>query len=210
MSVPVGVLQAPAGERGAIEFEPPLIGKRNALDHLAMGPVIRMVLHLREQFWSEAWFARHIGREDVDTLSFLHTRDEDFPVWWTAYPMRVPLLVAWSGGSFAERMAHVDAPAIERRAIAALARQLRITVRRARHLVVGTSLHDWQRDPFARGAYSYQLVGGMTAPAELARPLQGTLFFAGEATDAEGATGTVHGAIATGRRAARQVMRVLG
>jgi monoamine oxidase len=43
----------------------------------------------------------------------------------------------------------------------------------------------------------------------LARPLAGTLFFAGEATDTEGATGTVHGAIASGRRAARQVQRAL-
>jgi monoamine oxidase len=39
--------------------------------------------------------------------------------------------------------------------------------------------------------------------------VSGTLFFAGEATDEEGRTGTVHGAIATGERAARQVVRAL-
>ena len=70
-------------------------------------------------------------------------------------------------------------------------------------------MHNWVHDPFARGAYSYPKVGGVDAPAVLARPLAGTLFFAGEATDTEGATGTVHGAIATGRRAARQVQRAL-
>ena len=70
-------------------------------------------------------------------------------------------------------------------------------------------MHDWLHDPYARGAYSYQMVDGADAPAALARPLDATLFFAGEATDTEGATGTVHGAIASGRRAARQVMRVL-
>jgi monoamine oxidase len=42
---------------------------------------------------------------------------------------------------------------------------------------------------------------------ELAKPIQGTLFLAGEATDAEGRTGTVEGAIATGVRAAGQVKR---
>ena len=67
--------------------------------------------------------------------------------------------------------------------------------------------HDWQNDPYSRGAYSYQIVGGMAAPSVLARPLNGTLFFAGEATDTSGATGTVHGAISSGRRAAAQVLR---
>lgn len=70
-------------------------------------------------------------------------------------------------------------------------------------------MHDWTHDPFARGAYSYQTVGGERAPASLARPLRGTLFFAGEAADAEGRTGTVHGAIGSGRRAADEVMRSL-
>jgi monoamine oxidase len=70
-------------------------------------------------------------------------------------------------------------------------------------------MHDWVHDPLARGAYSYQLVDGADAPAALARPLGGTLFFAGEATDSEGATGTVHGAISSGRRAARQLLRAL-
>ena len=70
-------------------------------------------------------------------------------------------------------------------------------------------MHDWTHDPFARGAYSYQTVGGDQAPAALARPLRGTVFFAGEASDTDGRTGTVHGAIATGRRAAEEVTRSL-
>ena len=70
-------------------------------------------------------------------------------------------------------------------------------------------MHDWVHDPFARGRTAIRRSGGVDAPAMLARPLAGTLFFAGEATDTEGATGTVHGAIATGRRAARQVQRAL-
>ena len=75
--------------------------------------------------------------------------------------------------------------------------------------MVNTWSHNWLRDPFARGAYSYMLVGGSDAPAKLARPLERTLFFAGEAADPEGRTGTVHGAISSGRRAAAQVIRTL-
>jgi monoamine oxidase len=78
-----------------------------------------------------------------------------------------------------------------------------------RSMVEDAWMHDWVHDSFARGAYSYAKVGGVDASAMLARPLAGTVFFAGEATDSEGATGTVHGAIASGQRAARQVQRAL-
>ena len=70
------------------------------------------------------------------------------------------------------------------------------------------SSHDWHADPFARGAYSYIGVGGVRAPRALGRPVDGTLFFAGEATNGE-QIGTVAGALASGRRAAREVLRVL-
>ncbi len=66
--------------------------------------------------------------------------------------------------------------------------------------------HDWQRDPFARGAYSYVGVGGGTARKELAAPLDGTLFFAGEATDTEGEAATVTGALQSGERAANEII----
>lgn len=207
IAVPLGVLQAPRGQAGAIEFVPDLTAKRGPLSLLAMGPVVRLVLRLRERFWAEDWFAAHTKRQDLDTLSFLHTPDRDFPVWWTAYPVQAPLLVAWCGGTHARDLASLGPETIEQRAIASLARQMRLTVRRVRSLIVRSWMHDWQEDPFARGAYSYTLVGGMDAPAALARPIRRTLFFAGEATDTEGATGTVHGAIASGRRAARQVLR---
>jgi len=70
-------------------------------------------------------------------------------------------------------------------------------------------VHDWQSDPFARGAYSYVRVGGEGARERLAQPLAGTLFFAGEATNVAGEAGTVSGALQTGERAAREVLRSL-
>src|SRR6266550_822583 len=68
--------------------------------------------------------------------------------------------------------------------------------------------HDWRADPFARGAYSYIGVGGNGAPRALGRPVDGTLFFAGEATNGA-EIGTVAGALSSGRRAAREVLRAL-
>jgi monoamine oxidase len=43
----------------------------------------------------------------------------------------------------------------------------------------------------------------------LASPIDNTLFFAGEATDTTGHNGTVHGAIASGRRAAKEILHGL-
>jgi monoamine oxidase len=74
------------------------------------------------------------------------------------------------------------------------------------HALANAWVHDWQRDPFARGAYSYVCVHGEQARPTLAAPLAATLFFAGEATATDGEAGTVAGALHSGRRAAHEVL----
>lgn len=212
VTVPIGVLRATPGEAGAISFTPPLERDRTKAEALAgveMGMVTRVVLRVRERFWATARFARRTGNRNLDQLSFLHGANDEFPTWWTAYPVDTPLIVGWVGGSAARELVSLGDDEIMERAIRALARVFSLSRREASRLVVGSWTHNWLRDPFARGAYSYIVVGGQDAPAKLARPLRRTLFFAGEATDAEGRTGTVHGAIGSGRRAARQVLGAL-
>lgn len=209
VAVPLGVLKAPAGETGAIEFDPLLRQKQPYLERLTMGSVVRITLRLSERFWAAEWFAKQMRNPDLDTLSFLHTPDENFPIWWTVYPVRAPVIVGWRGGPAAREVAQLASEEIQDLAVESLARQLSIGPRRLKGMVESAWTHDWEHDPFSRGAYSYQMVDGSDAPAQLGRPLRGTLFFAGEATDAEGRTGTVHGAIASGRRAAREVISTL-
>ena len=67
-------------------------------------------------------------------------------------------------------------------------------------------VHNWERDPFSCGAYSYVSVGHHGSAREsLAKPLDDTLFFAGEATDTQGEAATVAGALQSGARAAREI-----
>jgi monoamine oxidase len=212
VALPLGVLHAAPGEPGAVAFDPPLARdatKAAALDGMTMGAVTRLTLRLREPFWTSQRFARRAKNQNLDRLSFLHSEDEDFPVWWTAYPISAPMLVAWRGGVRARELAALGDEQIVDRALAALARQFGLSRREARGMVTASWFHNWVHDPYTRGAYSYMLVGGTEAPAKLARPVRRTLFFAGEASDAEGRTGTVHGAIASGRRAAKQLLRAL-
>jgi monoamine oxidase len=119
------------------------------------------------------------------------------------------VLIGWHGGPGASELSRLASEEIEDAAIASAARQFGVGPRRMRGLVEGAWMHDWEHDPFSRGAYSYPTVGGEDAAAALARPLRGTLFFAGEAADPESRNGTVHGAIATGHRAADEVERSL-
>ena len=69
-----------------------------------MGAVMRISLWFDEAFW-EKLPRRHIANDArPELLSFLHTPDPDVPVWWTAMPARVPMLVGWAGGPPAERL----------------------------------------------------------------------------------------------------------
>jgi monoamine oxidase len=92
------------------------------------------------------------------------------------------------------------------RALDAMSKAWCVPRRRLDSLLAGTFTHDWQRDPYSRCAYSYAGVGGSGAHDALAKPMRGTLFFAGEATSSD-ETGTVAGAIESGRRAARELLK---
>jgi monoamine oxidase len=63
----------------------------------------------------------------------------------------------------------------------------------------------WAHDPFARGSYSHALPGHAGKRAVLAAPVDGRLFFAGEATSPNFFS-TAHGARDSGERAAEEVI----
>lgn len=191
ITIPVSLLQT-----DAIRFSPDLPGKRAAARQLEMGPVIRITLVFREQFWPR-------------NLAMLFSHDPCMPTWWTRCPLDAPVITGWAAGRRAERLRNKTAAEIEDESLAALRRLFRLDRARLRELLVKSYVHDWQADPFSRGAYSYVLVGGINAPKKLAEPVEGTLFFAGEATETTGHGGTVHGAIMTGERAAKQILATL-
>ena len=94
-----------------------------------------------------------------------------------------------------------------KRGVETLARLLGVSIDSVAALLEEAYFHDWQTDPFSMGAYSYGKVQSDGAQEALAAPVENTLFFAGEATDTDGHNGTVHGAIASGRRAAEEILK---
>ena len=208
VAVPLAVLAVGEGETGAIRFDPPLPpAHRDALGRLGTAQVARLVVRCRHPFWEDAALVPALDDPAFDpaALSFVHAADLAVPVWWTARALRAPLLVAWAGGPAGERLLDLAPAARAGAALDALAAVLGLSRARLDAEVLAVHQHDWRADPYARGAYSYALVGGADAGAAAARPLAG-LVLAGEWTMSDGTAGTVQGALASGRRAAAAVL----
>jgi monoamine oxidase len=197
VTVPLGVLQANDNSRGSIVFDPAPDGVLEAARSLAFGNVLRITLRFENPFWE--------AHPDLAQTGFLFSQEPVFPTWWTTRPVQSPLLTGWSAGPAARPLLAMSDVDIAGEAMASLRR---ITGLRPSRLEAAY-FHDWNRDPFFRGAYSYIPAGALPARRMLAEPSGDTLFFAGEATDLTGNSGTVHGAIASGKRAAAQVLSSL-
>lgn len=210
-TIPVGVWKAPRQQEGAIELVPFPASKRRAIDQLEAGHVMKQVLRFRSRFWDEPDFVRERtgGHGSRGPIEFVHSTDRFVPTWWTAAPTRAPILTAWSGGHAADELLAEGSGAFVDRALDSLAKAFCIRRAKVDREFVQAWSHDWQADPFSRCAYSYAGVGGSHANAALARAVERTLFFAGEATSSD-ETGTVAGAIDSGHRVAREIRRALG
>jgi monoamine oxidase len=189
-----------------VRFTPALTETQNAANKLAMGQVVKVLMRFREPFWEDSTLG---GEDDLRDFTFIHAPAEPLPTWWSQFPVRAPLLAGWAGGTRAERLSLESDDALLDHALESLSHIFRTSKSVLEQSLEGFYTHNWHKDPFSAGAYSYIPVGGLDAEAELARPFEGTLFFAGEATNSEGHFGTVHGAIATGLRAAREVIERL-
>lgn len=207
ITLPLSILKLPAGQPGAVEFSPSLPQtKIDAMERLKMGKIIRVTLRFRERFW-DAISPSARTEETLSDMAFLFTEDEWFPTWWTTNPTRLPIITGWAPASAAERLSGQDPAFVIEHCLQSLSNSLKIELQTLQGLLEASYFHDWQTDPFSRGAYSYGKVGSDGAQEALGAPVENTLFFAGEATDISGNNGTVHGAIASGYRAAREILQ---
>ncbi len=106
------------------------------------------------------------------------------------------------GGHFAQELENAGDGALAAQAIDEIVALLGSDYRRRLKPLAESR---WAHDPFARGSYSHALPGHAGARAVLAAPVDGRLFFAGEATSPNFFS-TAHGARDSGERAAREVV----
>ncbi len=203
MTLPLGVLQTPAGQPGAVEFEPALPDKQDAIDRLAMGQARRLSLRFRSRFWDDPTGVQKPSESGL----FFGLEHPVFAVWWSpTAPLDWPVINGWSGGPRAHELLGKPLEFVIEQGIDALSQLFNLPVEWLKDELQSWHSHDWGADPFARGAYSYAPVGALDAAARLAAPVENTLFYAGEATISDGHVGTVHGALMSGERAAREIL----
>lgn len=197
VTLPLGVLQS-----GGVRFDPPLASKTEALAQLAMGAVIRVTLVFRRSFWKSSPALKNPGAN----FSFLFTHHRWFPTWWSVDPWPSLVLTGWAAGGRGEALSHQPKQFVLERALESLSEIFLLPASVIAGALDSWHVHDWQADPFACGAYSWVKAGGIDAQRQFATPLENALFFAGEATDFSGHGGTVHGAMASGERAAAEIL----
>jgi monoamine oxidase len=194
VAVPLGVLQASAAP-GAIQFAPTPAAILPALDRLAMGQVQKLVLVLRDSPWM-----RNLPDSD-----FMHFDEGPFPTFWQRSADDLRMIIAWAGGTRAKELGPFDTRDLIDQACQQLAACCDIAPIDIREGLLAAHHHDFVRDPFSRGAYPYARPGAGDCYASLGKPVEGALFFAGDAADADH-FGTAAGATASGARAARQIL----
>jgi len=221
-----------ASSQSQLEFNPPLSErKRFVLEHrFRMEAATKLVYCFSERLWdSELTYMAHLG-----TVARWWTpgygRDKGDTSSSSSSSSRRHLIVAYIT---AHRAQEIDALP-EREALEVGLRELaqllppqglkkkkKLTVDELRQRLVISKRVAWAKDPFALGGYAHVLPSSTAAVYHnnkvlvdasedprcvLAEPEEKTLFFAGEATAYHSNPQTVHGALDTGIRAAKQYL----
>lgn len=204
VTVPVSVLIPRSGNDSTIQFSPGLPGKyREALSRLGYGDVIKILLQFKNTFWEDSTFQEDVLQ--LPGLGFLLSK-EVIPVWWTDLPRHKTLLTGWVGGPKAEALKSSTDEELLDKALGTLARLFKTNEDFLKEQLVTSYVANWSIDPFSQGAYSYTTPGSKEAIRILKEPVDGSIYFAGEALQVDN-VGTVEAALVSGKEAAESMMR---
>jgi monoamine oxidase len=171
-------------------FSPALPGKTTAAQSLPLGLADKLFLSLdhTEEFEKDS---RLFGATDRTATATYHLR-----------PFGRPQIEVYFGGRCA---ADLEAGGENAFFDFAVSQLVDLLGSKFAQRVKPIGIHRWRADPFARGSYSYAIPGMADCRAALAAPVDGRLFFAGEACS-RGDFSTAHGGWETGIAAAEQVL----
>lgn len=192
VTVPLSVLKIKSNQAYGITFKPELPkAKQEAMEMLGMDAGIKIFLKVNYKFWEEGadcvYLSSKIGKFDIIQsdangnhilAATVHGENADYLNGFSSDEILDLIKNEWK--------AHISNKA-------ALSIQS--------HKVVF-----WGKEKFVQGSFSYHKVGGSTASRhELARPVDGKIYFAGEACNTSNNSGTIHGAIETAVLAVKQL-----
>lgn len=187
ITLPLGVLQS-----GRVAFTPELPAeKQAAIARLKMGPIIKMVYRFETPVLPPGIMALYSALNPCMWWSPTYGSDADHQV-----------ITAFVTGDRARALLELGEDGALAQGLDVLAEELGREV----PTPSATRLVNWVDDPYSLGGYSVTPPGAIDAHAALAQPTEGKLFWAGEATAGHLWKATVHGALASGLRAASEIV----
>lgn len=192
VTVPLGVLQ-----RGSIVFSPPLPGHQAAFQAMGFGGVIKFNVEFKEPLWESR------GYRHLPDLAFAFS-DADVPTWWSQLPDKTPMLTGWFSGPRTFK-SNVTTEVLYRTALSSLQYLLRCNPRAIEASLRYWHVTNWVQDEYAHGAYSYPTLRSNEARKLLAQPVNGMLYFSGEAMYEGASGGTVEAALVSAQEVVQKI-----
>jgi monoamine oxidase len=189
VTLPLGVLQS-----GTVAFSPPLPDeKQRAIERLQMGTLNKLYLRFPRIFWPA----------EADMLGYISERKGEWAEWLNlAHYTGQPVLLAFNAADYGRAIEELPDDAIVAAAMTTLRTIFGLDIPAPEAALITR----WGADEFARGSYSYLALGATPDDRDdLAAPIGGRVFFAGEATSPDFAA-TVHGAYLSGLLAAEEIL----
>ena len=205
VTLPLGVLKA-----GTVRFSPELPkAKTTAIRSLGCGRMNKIVLWWEKMdesdiFWpkEKEWILIMKPTSKTSSQSSLHVREFFNP---GCLDPKQRILIGFVIADQAEKMEKLKDDEIADAALSSLRRIFHDKVPTPTKVLVTR----WGSDEFSLGAYSFQKIGSKeNSRKDLARPVNNSIWFAGEATDRK-FPATTHGALLSGKRAGKSVASML-
>ena len=166
---------------------------------MGYGEIIKDVFRLSDNFWERFGFKKN-------NIGFIFS-DAPVPTFWTQMPDPTPHLTAWIGGPRARDWQFLEDEQIFKVILSSLAITFGITEDELKKELLASHISNWTAEPYTLGSYSFATVGDKEAIEALKRPVEETIFFAGEASFYEGdANGTVEAALSNGVEMAQRIL----
>lgn len=184
ITVPVSVLKD-----NDIKFTPELPdNKTNALSKLGMDGGIKVVVKLANNIWpADATHLYLNGKFNQIEVTKVNSNY---------------ILTALVKGSVAETLSQKN----DNEIINDLKKEFEYIYGTNTFIPIASKVISWNKMPYIKGVYSYHKKGGtINDRVELAKSIDNKLFFAGEATNSDGLSGTVQGAIESSIRAVNEL-----
>jgi monoamine oxidase len=206
IALPLGVLKADKDEPGAITFHPPIPEQKEAVQAMGFGAIIKILLEFNEPFWRDKRIEEMIG-ESTDQMGFILS-DEEIPTWWTQSPQNSPVLTGWLGGPPAAKKKDATEEELLQLSLRSLGNIFKLEPKVLKDKLVAFNCVNWTADPYTRGSYAYDTVASPASRKLLNKPVDNSLFFAGEYLYEGTAMGTVEAALTSGAEAAEKLIQI--